>query len=1065
MNGLIAWWAKNSIAANLLMIAIFFVGLVQYFSLERENFPSFEVNGVSVTVSWPGADPRQVEEQIVLRVEEAIADIDGIDEISSTAREGFGSVFLRINPTVDMTDMINKVKNRVDGISTLPRDAFPPIVRQAQAQDQSMLISLTGDLEQRRLFRLAKQLRDDLTTVPYSSSDIRIFGLRNEEVSIEVSEEALRRYNLTFSDVSRAIAATSINQSSGAVKTDTGNIPVAIRNLADTEKEFERIIIRQNLDGSYVRVGDVATVIDGYEDINEYGREDGKKSLLLVVVAPEDMNIVQMSVNVRKWIEQKNAELTEPVELQVWFDGRDFFDSNMNLVGGNAFVGLGLVLIILMLFLRPVVALWVAVGIAISFIGAFIFLDSVGVSLNMLSFFGLLLVIGIVVDDALIVGESIHRQTERGKEGLDAAIIGTQIVAKPVFFAVITTMIAFTPFVLLTNESSQILKHISFTIIFALIFSLVECFLILPAHLSHMKEPGKEGRFYRFQRIFADGILGVADKVYRPLVAFCVRARYLTVIFFMSLFSMSIALMSQGWIGFDFLPKVEGTFMQLDISPQEGTPFKRNLEIYQIVDQARQQLEEELNARDGVDVLERIYLEANDGGVVAFMTYVEADQRSVTMQQIAERFRELIGDIPDAEDITFDYSPNAGGSPFNVGIESDSLEELLLASEDIKAWLRARPGVYDVRDRLESTTDEIRVNLKPGAERFGLTLSQVAQQVRQAYYGEEVQRLPRDGEDVRVMVRYPKETRENLNSLNSFRIRTSDGREVPLSAVADISYAPSFNRIDRFARQRTTQVLAEFEESLDRGTFMKSFWSEFIPEWKERHPGVNLRARGASQAQQEFGQEITLLFLGALFAMYIVLAIGFNSYFQPILIMFAIPFGYMGAAFGHFFMGLDFAMFSIFGIGAASGVVVNDNLVLVDYVNRLRREGAGAFAALVEAGVARFRPIILTTVTTFIGLVPILFENSFDAAFLRPAVVALAFGVLFALFVTLLFIPAMYAVGVDIKRFYEGLWTGEPQPRFGYGESRSGSLPDVEAIERNLDDDEEGEQGQFQPAE
>ena len=1053
MNGFISFWARNGVAANLLMIAIVIVGVMQYFRMEREVFPSVEPSQVSVGVSWPGADPQQVEEQIILRIEEAVADMDNVYEIYATAYEGYASVTVDATDNADMTEFTNEVKNRVDGINTFPQDAYPPIVQESRFNQGAIFVSMIApdSMSKRELFRMARDMRDELAALPGGSPLVQVWGVLPEEVSIEVSEESLRRYGLTFNEVAQAIRGSSLNLSSGSVRTDTGTVQLAVRNLANTEEEFEQIVIRQSRDGANITVGDVATVRDGFVDENEKGLTDGRESVMFNVQTPEIVNVVTLSQAVKKYVDDKQEGLPEGVELEVWFDFSELFFNRMELVASNAFMGLILVLIVLILFLRPVVAFWVAMGIAISFIGAFIFLPMVGVSLNMLSLFGLLLVIGIVVDDALVVGESIHRQVERGKTGITAATIGTQLVAKPVFYAVLTTMIAFFPFIFVSGEASQFLKHITWTIVFALTFSLIESFMILPSHLGHMKPQKKDGLFYSMQRLFSEGIIWVGDTIYRPLIETAIKLRYLTVCGFIGAFAISIALLSQGWISFSFMPNVEGRFVSLNVSMQEGTPYSRNLQIFDRVQDAVAELRAELEPEQGEGTIGSTYVQANDTSIVAYMTISNAEERTVSAQEISEIFREKIGEIPDAEDVQISYTINEEGPDFNFGIEADTLDDLRLGSEDIKAYLRSYPGVYDVRDRLQSVQDEIRVTMKPGAERFGLTLAQVSMQVRQAYYGEEVQRLPREGEDVRVMVRYPKEVRENLDSIDDVRIRTATGEQIPLSAVADIAYAPSYKRIDRYGRKRSTVITAEFSEGVDRAALMQDFNQNFIPEWNARHPDASVRERGASREESEFMAELGMFYLIALFAMYMLIAIAFGSYFQPILVMSAIPFGFMGAVFGHFILGEDFALFSFFGIGAAAGVVVNDNLVLIDYINRLRREGVGAFAALVEAGVTRFRPIILTSLTTFIGLVPILLEDSFDAQFLRPCIIALAFGVLFALFVTLLFVPAMYVVGVDIKRFYAGLWTGQKQEPFGT--NRGEEIPDVDSLDEDWADD------------
>lgn len=1037
MNGLIAWWARNSIAANLLMVTILVAGFFAFTKLEREVNPSATFSGANIRVAWPGASPQEIEEQIVLRIEEAISGIDGIRHIDSTALEGSASLNVEADERTDMTRFLTEVKNRVDGISTLPQDSFPPIVSQWRNNEGALYMAVYGDMPDRELGRLARSLRDELARLPNGSPVVNLWGAPREEVSIEVSEEALRRYGLTFDDVARAIRGSSLNIAGGQIRTETGSVQVAARNLADSQEEFERIVVRQMPDGSIIRVRDVATVVDGLEDRRFIRQVNGKPSISMAVMTPDRVNITQLSKAVNDWVEKKNAEMGDTAQIFVWFDTADIYRGFMGIVSGNALIGLVLVLIVLMLFLRPAVALWVAVGLVISFTGAFILMPLTDVTLNTLSLFAFLLVIGVVVDDAIIVGESIHNTVEEGGKGLDAAIVGTQLVAKPVLFAVLTTMIAFSPWLFIGGGAAQFTRHISLTIVYALAFSLIEAFLILPAHLSHLKEQNKDGVYYRLQRGFSEGLTNFADKVYRPAIKFALRRRYFTVAAFIGFFSLSVALMAQGWISFKFMPEVQGTFISLNVRLPEGAPFSRSRQIFEEVEIAADKLKEKLGqTRGGDDYVKSVYISADEGTVVSYVTIVEADKRRESTKQVAEMFRDILGEIPDAEEINIGFTTNQGGPALAFGVEAQDLEDLRLGTIDLQNYLKTLPGVYDVRNNLQSATPELQIVLKPGAERFGLTLGDISRQVRQAFYGEEVQRLPRGGQDVRVMVRYPKSARESLATIESMRVRTADGREVPLVAVADAKFAPSYKRIERRDRQRSARVTAELREGADRAAINSIIYKDFVPEWRERHPGASLAQRGDAEEQAEFMGQFFALYAMALFAMYMLLAIAFSSYWQPMLIMTAIPFGFMGAAFGHFLFGMDFALFSFFGVGAAAGVVVNDNLVLIDFVNRLRAQGAGAFEALVKAGVYRFRPIVLTSFTTFVGLLPIMFERSTDAQFLKPTVVALCFGVSFAMFVTLLFVPAMYAVGADIARFYRWAWTGQKQPEVGHGASK-----------------------------
>ncbi len=1052
MNGLISWWTKNSVAANLLMFACFIAGTLAFFQLERELNPSATFTGANINVAWPGASPQEVEEQIILRIEEAVASIDGIEHIDSTAREGSASVSVEGDDSIDQTRFLNEVKNRVDGISTLPQDAFPPIVSQWTNFAPGAFMALSGDMDQRELSRLARQTRDELAALPGGSPLVNIWGAPREEVSIEVSEEALRRYNLTFDDVARAIRGSSLNLAGGQVRTETGNLQIAARALANTEEEFEEIVIRQTQDGGVIRVRDVATVVDGFEDRRTIRTVNGEPAISIAVQSPETSNLTELSKAINEYVDRKNKEWDGKANLFIWFDAAEPFNGQLGLVSSNAAVGLVLVLILLMLFLRPAVAFWVSVGIAVSFAGAFILMPATGVTLNFLSIFGFLLVIGVVVDDAIIVGESIHNQVEEGHENPKAAILGTQLVMKPVFFAVLTTMIAFSPWLFIGGGAAQFTRQISLTIIYALSFSLIEAFFILPAHLSHMKPQNKQGVYYRLQRGFSEGIVNFANRYYRPLIRLALKLRYFTVASFIVAFMVAFALLAQGWVSFKFNPEIQGTFISLNVRLPEGSSFSRTEQIYDEVERAANSLRARLGETRGEPYVKSVYIAADEGEVTSYVTIVEAEKRKESTEEVAEMFREELGEIPDAEEINIGFTQNDGGPDLSFGVQAGELDELRLATVDVQNYLRTLPGVFDVRNNLQSATPELQLSLKPGAERFGLTLGEVSRQVRQAFFGEEVQRLPRNGQDVRVMVRYPKSARESLTTIEAMRIRTADGREVPLTAIADANFAPSFKRIDRRDRQRSARITAELRDGVDRAAIMKAYREEFVPEWRNRHPGASLVQRGDAEEQAEFMGEFLSLYAVALFAMYMLLAIAFSSYWQPALIMTAIPFGYMGAAFGHFIFGLDFTLFSFFGVGAAAGVVVNDNLVLIDYVNRMRRDGEGAFAALVKAGVGRFRPIVLTSVTTFVGLLPIMFERSTDAQFLQPTIVALAFGVFFAMFVTLIFVPAMYAVGADIARFYRWAWTGERQPRIGEGASAESDFSDGDSPSGDLDD-------------
>ncbi len=1018
MNGLIAWWARNSVAANLVMVGIFVAGIIGFSQMEREIDPQIRFPGLQIEVFWPGAAPQEVEEQIVARIEESVQDLDSIEWVRSTSAEGYGGVYILAENQVDFTQFMNDVKIRVDSISSFPRDIEPPQVQQWINRGEFMRVAVHGDLGERELKRLAETLRREMAQLT-AVTVVQLFGTRQEEVSIEVSEEALRRYGMSFSEVANAIRNTSINQSAGQVRTEVGTYQLKVRSQADTETEFGDIIIRETSDGGVIRVGDVATVVDGFEDNPILATLNGEPAVLLQVMSTEIMDIVTASASVNEWIEKRKDSLPEGVSLTLWTDEAVNFKSRMTTIGSSAAMGLVLVMVVLLLTLRPIVAFWVAVGIATAYAGAFVLLGPVGISLNMLSTFAFLLVLGIVVDDAIVVGEGIHSEANRIGGGVNASIAGAQLVAKPVVFGVITTILAFLPWLFVSGSTSEFTRHITWVVILALGFSLVESLLILPSHLSGMKPRQDLKGFGRFQKRIANSILNFAENRYRGIATWTLDHRYLTTSIFLGVLVIGFGLFNTGWIKKSFMPDIESDQIDINVVMPEGSPYSRALEVLAQLQTAELALVEEVNQRtDGEgQLIENWYTRSRRDSVLAIVKLAPPEVRDMTAKEAAIRLRELMGDVPDAREVSVNYTQNRSDPDFELSIRHPDLDVLRAATADVESQLRTYESIYDVRNNLVGASEEIRLTMKPGTAKLGLTLADVNRQVRQAYFGEEVQRLPRNGQDVRVKVRYPQESRQNIESLKNFRVRTSDGRELPLLAVADLEYAPGINRIQRWNGNRAARISADLKESV-RDDIMKDLEENFFPGWEERYPGIVRGAVGQAEGEQRFIKEVMGLYLIAFFAMYTMLAVAFRSYWQPILILVAMPYAFVGAIFGHSVMGLTMAIFSYFGIAAAAGVVVNDNLVLMDYCNRLRAKGLSARQAIIEAGVVRFRPILLTSVTTIVGLSPMMFERSIQAAFLIPIVVALAFGVFFAFFVTLLMVPSLYGIGLDIGTFF-----------------------------------------------
>lgn len=1019
MRGLVAWWVRNPVAANLLMLIIAISGWLGLDHIEKEAMPGVTPDSVQIELVWRGASPKEVEQQLVSRVEEALKSVTNVYRFSSESQEGFGFITVETYPGIDVNGFLNDVKNAVDSITSFPRDIENPRVKRQEYNYEMIRVALSGDIGERQLTRLAEDLRNDLANEPYVSR-VELFGSRPEEVTIELSEEALRRYGLSFSDVATAIRLNSLNVSAGAVQTRTGDIQLRASNLADSEDDFNAIIVRQSPDGAMITVDDVAHVIDGFEQDEIRATLNGKPAILLQVMSTDNMQVVKSSEAVQAWIEKVGPTLPESVDIMLWFDTADIYRARMSTIEKSAYMGLVLVFCVLILALRPRVALWVTAGIGVAFLGAFALLPSYDVSLNVMSTFAFLLVLGIVVDDAIVVGESIHNHThDHLLPGPEAAVEGTVAVARPVIFAVLTTIVAFAPWLFLSGTSAQMTRQLSLVITFALLASLVEAFLILPAHLRHVEpRTNLSGLALRQQR-FAHRIVDFAKNTYGPFLERCIRQRYTTVAIFFSAFVIAVGLLLSGWVSFLFTPQVDNEQIFISVDLPSGTPFDRALSVLDQLQHAEEQLVEEVEAQATASggsgrVIENTYVRAGRDNVVAVVRMVPPEVRDLPVREVAERFRELVGDIPDAEDIQVNYSMTSTENVLMFRLQHEDLQILQEASAELQLHLRGYDKAEFVRDSQRGETAELLFTLRPGAEKLGVTLSDVSRQVRQAYFGEEVQRLPREYGDVRVMVRYPLATREDLSSLDNFMIRTVDGRSIPLFSIAEVTLASGVQKISRRDGQRVLTVTAATDaESMSQ--INDAVYDEFVPILEQKYPGLAVLTAGQQEAEEEFFAEITTLYIVAFLVIYALIAVAFASYTLPLLIMTAIPYGFMGAVFGHLIFNIPMDLFSYFGIGAAAGVVVNDNLVLVDYIRRREREGLAAKDAVRDAGVNRFRPILLTTVTTVVGLIPIMVERSTDAAFLKGAVTSLAFGVFFALFVSLLMVPTLYLIGHDAK--------------------------------------------------
>jgi multidrug efflux pump subunit AcrB len=1019
VNGAIRWFIDNPVAANLLMILLLIGGALAIPALNKQFFPEIEINSVSVSMVYPGASPREVEEQICARIEEAVHDLRGIKEIRSVAQQGLGTVLIEAAQGYDTSQLTAEIKTRVDAINTFPGDAERPVVVENAYRHLMAVVNIAGDISERELKILGERLRDDLSSEPYVSI-VELRDPRPYEVAIEVSEETLRRYGITFNDVVNAIRGSSLNLPAGAIKAASGDIRLQTRGQAYGRVDFEQIPLITQSDGVNITLGDVANVQDGFADIDIQNRFNGQPSHALEVFVTSDPQTLRTSEVVHEWIDRTRPSLPEGVSLTMWRDSSVPFVGRVDTLLKNGIGGLGLVFLVLLLFLRPKLALWVCVGIGVAFMGTFFVLQYTGTSLNMISLFAFLLILGIVVDDAIIVGEAIHTHQTNGYPGVEGAAMGASSVVKPVMYAVISTMIFFVPMLFMPGDMATAAQAIPVVVILALAFSLIESLWILPSHLAHMgpERPSQSALLRSLEAVrsrCADGLVNFSKQQYQPFLERALRHNLLVCGLFLVALVMSLAVYGGGWIRSAFFPQVNSDYIQVEVTLPDGGAFGRSLEVMDRVEQTAIALRDDYNARPEFQeqaAIGNISATARENQVYVI---VETLSEAVDTQALAVEFEQSWGDLGPVESLQVDYTINHLGKPITLVLTSSSVAELQAVSAEMRAVLQTYPGVYNINDSLEAPRDEIVLDLKPQAETLSVSLSDLARQVREAFYGAEAQRIPRIKEDVKVMVRYPEEERLSVDDLGELRIRLPEGTEVPFDTVAEVSVEPGYQKIERLDRKRILVVSADVVTGMSSPrAIVDSVINEYLPVWQQQYPSVSVALDGELEEETAFMTAMVTYMGLALLVIYGLMAIPFKSYWQPFLILTAVPFGVMGAILGHLILDWQVSMFSILGVIACAGVVVNDNLVLIDRVNSLRNTGASLYDALVLGARDRFRPIILTSLTTFIGLLPIMSETSVQAQFLIPMVTSLAFGVLFATGVTLILVPCLYLLGEQV---------------------------------------------------
>ncbi len=1037
MHTAIAWFVRNPVAANLLMAVLCVGGLLALLTVNQEEFPSFDVRVVNINVPYLGAAPVEVEQGVCIRVEEAIEAVEGIDKIHTMATEGACQINVELEIDANSTVALNEIKGRVDGINSFPEEIERPVVSMMALTREVLHVTLSGNAEERVLKEVAQGVRDDLVAIE-GVSQVGINYIRPYEISIEVPEYTLRRHGLTLDHVVRAVRDSSLDMPGGAIKARDGEILIRSKGQAYWGREFEDIVVLTRPDGTRVTLAEIAEIRDGFEEGELFARFNGKPAAVLTVAQLDTQDLMQMAADVKDYIAQAHNSLPEGMTLTVWIDSSQELAERMDVLLSTAAGGLLLVLVVLALFLRFRLAMWVAAGIPIALLGTLAVFPYTDMNISTLTIMAFILVLGVLVDDAIVVGERVYSHEQLGKGAVRAAIDGTREVSIPVIFGVLTTMAAFLPVVLVPGRMTDFFGAIGNVVLIALVFSIIESQLILPAHLAYRKRAATHQGFgnawNRLQSALSAWLLRLSLEYYEPLVRRAIAKRYITAAVGVGALILAVAVIASGRVVWGFFPAMEGDRIFATLEMPEGVAVEATIQAAMQIERAAEVLDRELTEALGRDTpivinqLTSIGKPAQRDGppqlpqpgrshfaevVIELPLARDRDNRSTA--EIANRWRDLVGPVPDAVKLSFSSDRFSTGEAINYMLIGNNVSDLGQAATELRAELARYDGVFDIHDTFRAGKQEIRLSLLPEARNLGLTLGDLARQVRNAFYGAESQRIQRGQDDVRVMVRFPEAERKSIGNLEDMYIRTPDGKEVPFFSVARFELERGYSTIRRQDGRRIVNVIADVNRGITSPEeVLLSVDNTLIPQLKTKYPGLYV---GMSGEQEERLEAMVGLAQGALLALlviYALLAVPLRSYVQPLVIMSVIPFGAVGAIVGHWAMGVQLQFFSALGIVALSGVVVNASLVLVDYVNRCRRQGMAVDEALVLGCTVRFRAIILTSVTTFVGLIPLMSNPTPMTAPFIPMAVSLAFGVLFATFITLIYVPTLYRIVEDL---------------------------------------------------
>ena len=1045
MKRVIAAFARNTVFANIILVLIFMAGGFATMSMIRETFPEFSLDMITISVPYPGADPEEVEEGISRKIEEALEGLEGVKQYTSHSSENVGTTIIEVKEDYDVSDVLERVRSKVNAISSFPVDAEKPVITELMLKDPVMLLYFSAEMSERRIKEWSEIIKDEMQQLP-EVSKVGIFGARDYEINIEISEERLRKFGLTFNMVVDAIRRSSLNLSGGTIRTQGEEIRVRTMGRKYTGKALSSIVVLAKPEGEIITLDRVAFINDGFKEDPIDAKINGTPSVVIMVYKTQEQDALVISKAVRQFIFQKQQQLPAGSNIKILFDNTDMLRSRIDLLVRNGLYGLMIVFLMLWTFLNARLSFWVGMGIPISIAGALAILWTIGGTINMVSLFGMIMVLGIIVDDAIVVGEAIYFHRKQGKPPIRAAIDGVSEVGMPVIAAVVTTIVAFIPLFYVGGTMGKFIAILPAVVIACLVVSLLECFILLPAHLSHLPDPNENKnnlnpltrRLEIIHRLTSSGMEWFVARIYTPFLSKVLYWRYISFCIAISILLLIIGIVKGGFLKFEVFPEVDGFIISSTVEFPNGTPPEVTEKAIEQIDSALVRLAKKTQTRSGDPLIEdRMSLVGQTledmprsgphlGSVWAIL--LDSERRGIHSKDLMIQWEKEIGSIPGVKSLTFaGQQVGPPGAPIEVWLQGRDMKGILSAADDLMDRLRRFEGVFQVRSDFSPGKNEMRLELKPQARTLGLTVDDLARQIHAGYYGDEAVRLQRGKDDIRIKVRYTADERSRISDLERVRIRTRNGYEVPLMSVANISFTPGYSTITRTDSMRRVAVSADVDSNKANANEIFSELSlNFFPQLKRRYPGVHVAFQGE---QKKMRESLGSLFIGyplAILGMFIIVATMFRSYAQPFVILFTVPFGIIGAVLGHLLLGYDLSIMSVFGMVALTGVVVNDAIVLIECVNNNIAEGMPFFDAILSGSARRFRAIFLTSITTVGGLAPLIMETDLQAKGLIPMAISIAAGIAFATVLTLLLVPSLLALLSDLRllvhRLRYGVW-------------------------------------------